>query len=220
MWIDLPPMSFVLLVLIIILLFLAIILLAPFRIYLNITKNGPHINGYYKIYWLGITLYKAEISPPSEEEAISAPGKEAAELRREEEETEIPAKGKKHKIKPAPQAPNPKDLIGALPALARVLKNMIKAIKIEAMSCHISFGLNDPADTAIISGYLWSAASSIGILRTNVCIDPYFGGERLDGSLLADIKARLIWVALALAKALKEEKIRRLIIDSARRGTA
>ncbi len=216
------------LALIIIFLIAAVIFLAPFHISLNFSKDGPLIQGFYRIGWLGITLRKGNISTPVSQET-KAPSKEfekemaegtikvKVKENAEREAKEIPKEESKPRLMPGP---NLKEITETLPALARVFIDLIKSINIERISCQVSFGLNDPADTAVISGYLWSLASVIGQYKANIYIEPYFEGERLDGSLLADMKARLLWIALVLVKALKEEKIRRLIIETARKGQA
>ncbi|MDM7913117.1 MAG: DUF2953 domain-containing protein [Methanotrichaceae archaeon] len=163
------------------------------------------IQGFYRIGWLGITLRKGEIPSPAQEETVKAPVVEQME-----------EEYKPHRM----PGPNPKELMEALPALAGIFMDLIRSISIERISCRLSFGLDNPADTAAMSGYLWAIASVIGLYRANIYIEPYFEGERLDGSLLADMKARLLWIALVLVKALKEEKIRRLIIETVRRETA
>jgi hypothetical protein len=218
-----PDPSLALVIIFSMLAVMAIIFLAPFSISLNFSKDGPLVQGFYRIGWLGITLRKGVISPP--EETMKAPivepaeekAKEKAEKKVEEKAKEIP----KEEHKPHHMAgPDPKELIEALPALTQVFMDLIRSISMERISCRLSFGLDDPADTAAMSGYLWSIASVIGLYRANIYIEPYFEGERLDGSLLAEVKARLLWIALVLVKALGEKKIRRLIIETARRETA
>jgi hypothetical protein len=211
-------------IIIIIFLTLAIVFLAPIHISMDLAKKGPLIQGSYRIRWFGITFYKGEILPPTAEEMVKSWGEEKdramAEAEKERMAEEKLKEEKKRKRQPPLPSPDPKDLMEALPALARLFRNLIKSINLETISCRVSFGFYDPADTAIISGYLWSIISAIGLYRADICIEPYFEGERLDGSFLADIKARLLWIVLALIKALGEEKIRRLIIETAKRGTA
>jgi hypothetical protein len=204
---------------IIIFLMLAVIFIAPFHISLNFSKNGPLIQGFYRIGWLGITLWKGDISPPSPEE-MKAPIVEPVEEKAREMAEGGAKETQKEEYKPHHRTgPSLRELMDALPALARVFVDLIKSISIERISCRLSFGLNDPVDTAVISGYLWSIAAAIGLYRANIYIEPYFEGERLDGSLLADIKARLLWIAFVLVKALREEKIRKLIIETSRKET-
>jgi hypothetical protein len=204
---------------IIIFLMLAVIFIAPFHISLNFSKDGPLIQGFYRIVWLGITLWKGDISPPAPEE-MKAPIVEPVEEKAKEKAIRGAKEMPEEEHKPHRMTgPSLRELIDALPALARVFVDLIKSIRIERISCRLSFGLNDPADTAVISGYLWSMASVIGQYKTNIYIEPYFEGERLDGSLLADMKARLLWIAFVLVKALRDEKIRKLIIETSRRET-
>ncbi len=219
-----PDLSLALIIIFLMLAVMAVIFLAPFHISLNFSKDGPLIHGFYRIGWLGITLRKGEIAPSAPEETVKAPivepmeekAKEKAERKAERKAKEMPKEEYKPHRMPGP---DPKELIEALPALARVFMDLIRSISMERISCRLTFGLDDPADTAAMSGYLWSIASVTGLYRANIYIEPYFEGERLDGSLLADMKARLLWIALVLVKALGEKKIRRLIIETARRET-
>lgn len=215
-----PDPSLALVIIFSMLAVMAIIFLAPFSISLNFSKDGPLVQGFYRIGWLGITLWKGVISPPAPEETMKAPIAESVEEKAKEKAErkaeEIPKEHKPHHM----AGPDPKELVEVLPALARVFMDLVRSISMERISCRLSFGLDDPADTAAMSGYLWSIASVIGLYRANICIEPYFEGERLDGSLLAEVKARLLWIALVLVKALfREEKIRKLIIETARRET-
>jgi hypothetical protein len=104
--------------------------------------------------------------------------------------------------------PGVSSLIDAAPALAKILWHLFKSIHVNLSSCRLCFGLDDPAQTAIISGYLWFFASAIGIFPARIFIEPYFAGERLEGELVADIKARLLWAVFAAIQALREREIR------------
>jgi|APFre7841882654_1041346.scaffolds.fasta_scaffold07632_3 hypothetical protein len=74
--------------------------------------------------------------------------------------------------------------------------------------------LNDPADTAVICGYLWALTSAVSLPGTHIRVDPYFEGERLTGSLNAEIRSRLLWVVVVFINALREKPIRRLLKNS------
>jgi hypothetical protein len=92
---------------------------------------------------------------------------------------------------------------------------LLKTIVFERLSCRLCFGLNDPADTAVLSGYLWSVASTLGLFRANVFIEPCFEGERLEGLFEAKLKTRLIQIAKAVINAFLEKEIRSLIREVA-----
>lgn len=232
-----PGISIV--IVIIIFLILVVIFLAPFYLSLNLKKEGPSIQGSYKIGWLGITLRRGRLSlPPSGEitgskaEEMKGYEQKVSEVSAEKlpEDKEVKAKREaekkshgdlKHKHEHKPEPPlAPRTFVEAVPALLRLLRDLARSANIEKIFFHISFGLDDPAETAAMSGYLLSFASALGFYRANIYIEPFFEGEKLDGSFLADLKARLLWIALALIKALREETIRRLLREMARRERA
>jgi len=193
----------------------SLLLLVPFHLSLKIDINGLNMEMDYQVRWLGLTLKKGEIPPPG---AKDMPGDEI-EQAREKEETQKP-KAEREQMPKSLASVDPRSFMDALPALLRVLKNLIKSIDIDRIFCRISFGLNDPAETAVLSGYLWSLASAVGLSNTNIFIDPRFDEERLVGDLAADFKARLLWVVVALLLALREDKLRKLLGQMAKGARA
>jgi hypothetical protein len=83
--------------------------------------------------------------------------------------------------------------IDALPSIFRVVKDLIGAVHAERMLLNIRVGLDDPANTAVLCGYLWSIASFVSKPPAIIRIDPYFGGDRLIGSVNAELWSRLLW---------------------------
>jgi hypothetical protein len=106
---------------------------------------------------------------------------------------------------------DPRILIDAIPAFFRVLEGLMVSIHVEHILCEVTLGLNDPADTAVICGYLWALTSAVSLPGTHIQVDPHFEGERLTGSLNAEIRSRLLWVFVASINALREKSIRRLL---------
>jgi hypothetical protein len=109
---------------------------------------------------------------------------------------------------------DPRMLIEAIPAFFRVLEGLTVSFRVEHILCEVTFGLNDPADTAVICGYLWALTSAVSLPGTHIRVDPYFEGERLTGSLNAEIRSRLLWVVVVFINALREKPIRRLLKNS------
>ena len=207
---------------------LAFLLLAPFHLSLNIDKKGPLIEGSIRLTWLGRTVMKAEISPQSAGDLLASTWEEPSgrkdetiELRKSDEKE----MGREAKQEERSEIDNPTDnektglvrppsiqsLINAAPALAKILRDMLKSILFKTVSCRLCFGLGDPAQTAIISGYLWSLASAFGLFPGKIFIDPWFEGERLEGELIAEMEARLLWAVIALIQALRVREIRQLL---------
>ena len=109
------------------------------------------------------------------------------------------------------RSPKIQSLINAAPALANILLDLLKTILFKKISCRLCFGLDDPAQTAIISGYLWSLASVLGLIQSKIFIEPWFEGERLEGELVAEIEVRLWWAVFAMIQGLREREIRLLL---------
>jgi hypothetical protein len=258
--ISLPPASLPAAIVLLILIIPAIILLAPFGLYLNLGKKEKHFWGSIKLVWLGLTLKKMVISLQSIDELLAlierekegkeeqdtdekrAGSKESAFRRmiwqwrekgrtsggnkpaemegdklslaskemidsKTDEETAEKTEGKRK----ARLSPSVRSLIDAAPALAEFLGDLGRSIRIKKFSCHLCFGLDDPAQTAIISGYIWFLASALGISLADMIIDPWFDGLRLEGKLDAEIRARLFSPIWAAIKSLRRKEIRQLV---------
>jgi len=227
------PVMFILLLIII----GAILLLAPFNLSLNVGKKGPLVWVSIKLAWLGLTLRKVEISPQSADELLASIQRE--ETGKEEQavgeriEIKNEQQGKKEReqdekseereklidsetegeTKDTIRSPSIKSMINVAPALAKILWDLLRSIHFKKSSCRICFGLDDPAQTAIVSGYLWFLASALGTFPASISIDPWFAGVRLEGELKAEIEARLLWPVLAVIKAMRISEIRLLLKD-------
>lgn len=233
-----PSPAFLIISLLIILLsiLLVTLLFVPVHFSLNFSKYGPQIRGSYRIAWLGITLKKKEILPQSAADLLASILKKESTIDEDEgndqkeEKAKLTAEnGEEGKGRPdkgaeiedskgerdhdTKRSPSPGTLLNAAPAIMNFLMDLLKTIVFERLSCRLCFGLVDPADTAVMSGYLWSMASTLGLFRANVFIEPCFEGERLEGVFEAELKTRLIWIAKAVINASLEKEIRSLIRD-------
>ena len=231
-----PSPAFLIISLLIILLsiLLVTLLFVPFHFSLNFSKCGPLMRGSYRIAWLGITLKKKEILSQSAADLLASILKKESTIDEDEgndqkeEKAKLTAEnGEEGKVKPdrgaeiedpkgerdhdTGRSPSPGTLLDAAPAIMNILMDLLKTIVFERLSCRLCFGLDDPADTAVLSGYLWSVASTLSLFRANVFIEPCFEGERLEGVFEAELKTRLIWIAKAVINALQEKEIRSLI---------
>ena len=176
---------------IIIFLVLAGLLLVPFHLSFYLNTEGFSICGFFKVKWFGLLLYKRDLPFSEDEEDRMGVENNAVE--------------RGFKLN---HAGFPKD---AILAFFRVLKGLTRSIHVEHILCKITFGLNDPADTALVCGFIWASTSAVSLPGTYIRVYPYFEGRKLAGSLNAEIRGRLLWVFVACINALRETPIRRLL---------
>jgi hypothetical protein len=189
------------------LLFLVLLLVVPFNLSLEFTKRGPPMSGFYRVAWLGFTLRKGVILPTSLEGVIVHEENEASG------KNEVPTVEQAWNLK---HSPDLRSLLDSIPSLLRVLKDMLKSTDLQKISCHLCFGLDDPVETAVISGYLWSVVSASGLFRANIFIEPCFEGARLEGEFTAELRTRMLWMVMPVILSLREQKIRKLLAEIAR----
>ena len=213
----------------------AFVLLVPVRLKMRLLKDASMIRGFYRIAWFGMTLKEGEISHPGlvepMDEARPARPKEKrkimvpiAEAVAEEKEKDLVQKGGAgdEDKSTVGMVPGPKEIdavLDALPVFLETAGGILRTIQVEECSLYLILGTGDAADTARIIGYIWSAAAvALSILPRKVRfdLDPYFLGERMDGSAIVDISVRPLLVGLASVKALKEKQMRDLIMTAAR----
>jgi hypothetical protein len=196
-------------------------MVVPFHLSFDLKIKGLFVTGFYEVSWFGLTLRRAELSAPK-----GAEDREKLEHKKKLREKKDSGRtkdknndlaNKRGSVDRSPFLKDPRMFIDAMPSFFRVLQDFMRTIHIERPLFKITLGLDDPANTAIFCGYLWSITSSVPTPST-VCIDPYFGGDRLDGSLNAEIRVRLLRVFIAFFNSLREKPIRRLLIETHWKG--
>ena len=189
------------------------ILVIPFRVSMQLIKDGSVVQWFYRIVWLKITLLKGGLSPEDEEPEPEMEEK-AIEEKKPEDEKESGDEDLMHLLG------NASVIMDSLPAFIKVLRDLTRSVSIEGLSLRMIFGLRDPADTAFICGCLWSLASLTGISGARIMVEPVFDKERLDLSIKADIKIGLLWALAAVVGSVKDARIRRLITEILKERTS
>ena len=199
----------------------AAITLVPFHLCLDLKIDGFSVTGFYNVKWFGLTLRKVELSGPGGDKDIKRlEDKRKTSDRtvsREEDAQKKDTADRRSKFDRQRFLKDPRMFIDALSSFFRVLNDLMRTVHTERLSLNITVGLDDPANTAVLCGYLWSMASTVSNPST-LQIDPYFGGDRLNGSVNAEIWGRLLWVFVAFINALREKPIRRLLKEMLLKG--
>ena len=186
---------------IIILIALAAVLLIPLHISLQLLRQGSITSGNLRISWLGLT-FRRKI--PS--------GEKKRKQKKEEEEEE---KEKRPDLSRLPETVS--RLMESLPYFPSIFRTFMRSLTVERFSADVELGLGSPVETAVVSGYLWSLASLVNISpKADLTVKPNFQEEQLEGSLITDLKIRLLWIAVALVKAVTKKPVRQLFTSMRR----
>ena len=186
---------------IIILIALAAVLLIPLHISLQLLRQGSITSGNLRISWLGLT-FRRKI--PS--------GEKKRKQKKEEEEEE---KEKRPDLSRLPETVS--RLMESLPYFPSIFRTFIRSLTVERFSADVELGLGSPVETAVVSGYLWSLASLVNISpKADLTVKPNFQEEQIEGSLVTDLKIRLLWIVVALVKAVTKKPVRQLFTSMRR----
>jgi hypothetical protein len=208
------PVDYLGMFLLLIILLLAVLLLSPVRLALDISKKGALMQGECRLAWLGLTLWKADVSSQSAGEILESIGK------RDDGDIETPPSARCDE-KPA-QVCKKRDtrrdmgfssLVNAAYCLEDVIIHILRSFILKKFSCCVCLGLDDPADTAVLCGYLYSIAGVLGLYPARISIDPWFGGEHLEGDFVAEIEIRPLWTVWAVLWSMRLSQTRLFIKD-------
>jgi hypothetical protein len=105
----------------------------------------------------------------------------------------------------------------AAPSLVRIFRSFGRAARLRRLSIDVSFGVGDPAETAILAGYLWSIAWALDLVpRASLSLHPDLERARLDGSISAELGVRLLPIAVDFLVAFTKKPFRRLLREARR----
>jgi Protein of unknown function (DUF2953) len=181
------------LLLILVLIFL-LFLLIPFQISLEFHKLGSNFKGNLSVRWLGIRVFQREI-----------PGKEKLKDKEEKKEE----KEKKFDLQQILRILNL--IIESWPNLQKLFFAFIRSWSLEKFSANLTLGFENPYDTAIITGYLWSLTYPANVLTPlDASITPEFNDQVLHGDLKMDVKLKLLWLAVEGIRAITKKPVRKL----------
>ena len=181
------------LLLILVLIFL-LFLLIPFQISLEFHKLGSNFKGNFTVRWIGIRIFQRKI-----------PEKEKLKDKDEKEEE----KEKKFDLKKLLRILNL--FIESWPCIQRLFFAFVRSWSLEKFRANLTLGFENPYDTAIITGYLWSLTYPTNILtHLDASITPEFNDQVLDGDLEININLKLLRIVVEGIRAITKKPVRKL----------
>lgn len=176
-------------------------LLIPFQLSLWLSKKDKSLLGNIRISWLGLPLLKRKI--PSTEET--------PEEKKEKKEDEKKQEWSLERINKVLNL-----LMESWPYMARILQSIIASVKIKEVKLDLRLGLESPADTAIMTGYIWAFTESTRYLvppSLDISVHPDFENNILDGFFNLKLKIRLYGVTKEAIRAITKKPVRSLISE-------
>lgn len=148
----------IIIIIIIILAFLALVmLLSPVTINVNSTRAEGKIGGFFSMGWI-IFLFRYALGGTQMD--ILVFGRKVSRLPHKEKPPMTPETGEQRGIrKPMPHL---EDILALLGPMLQLIKELIYACRLKYMDIDITFGLEEPSHTGIITGILHSIS---GYLR-------------------------------------------------------
>lgn len=181
-------------VILILIIIVSLVLLIPFRVIANGSANLSTSKFDVRLSWLGITFWKIQPAPSAE-----------AKKEGPEKKSTRPSAGKLRHIASL--------FLKCLPEFEILFRSLKRAIRIRKLGADLAFGTGDPADTALIAGYLWSLAWAVfgAFPAINFSIRPDLENVSFDGSLNTDTSVRLLFIATGFVKAYSKKPFREFI---------
>ena len=186
-------LEIVLIVLAIFVLVIASILLIPFHVFASGSFDSAAGRFDLRVTWLGITFWHSKPRARKEEKAKS--------------KREAPSIGRLFRIISAAAK--------SYPAIEILIRSVKRAIRVRRLSADLTFGTGDPADTALIAGYLWSFSCIVGRMLppARLSIQPDLVNTTLDGSLDMEAGIRLLFLVGGFLRAYTKKSFRQLISE-------
>lgn len=169
------------LVLLLLFVLLALLLLVPIDLEGRVSIGGGAPQTRMRIAWLFGRLNK-DVSRGSDEREPSTEGEEGAPEKGEEEDGKEEGGEAEGSLGSARIALEVLRTEGFLGNLARLLRGLFGAVRVQLLRIDLVIGLSDPADTGEAVGLLWAALFPLEALAPlRATIAPAFSEERLEG---------------------------------------
>jgi len=191
-------LEIVAIVLIIFLLIILIILLVPFGVKLDFTSSISKTKTDVTLSWLGLTLWRTKPKKKDQE--------------KEKKKAESRKFGFSKIIRML-------SLVGeSIPALTILVNSAKRAVRFRKLVADFQVGLGDPAETALLAGYVWACGWVLNrIPRVSFSFYPDFQSLKLESSVHAEARVQLFPLVVGFIRAYLKKPFRQLIKEARRR---
>ncbi|MGA2198739.1 MAG: DUF2953 domain-containing protein [Nitrososphaerales archaeon] len=176
------------------------VLLIPFQVFLEASMTGTSAKSDIMVRWLGLTVWRTK----------------PKKRRRESEQAKTTKKKKPRREFDVGRLLRMLTLLrDSGSALAIIAGSIRRAVTIRRVSADVTFGLGDPAETALLAGYLWSVSWIPNLSpRISLSVRPDMERLRLDGSITAQSSVRLFPLVAGFLRAYSRRSFRLLIKEA------
>lgn len=194
-----------LVVLLVIILAVVAFLFIPFGIRVNASLSPGGNSVDVALSWLGLTLWR--IKRP---EVETKKKKKEIEKKKPAEKVQI-GLGRAAHMFPL--------LRESMPSLVILGKSGMRGLRLKRLSADFEIGLGDPAETALLAGYIWSFSWLLNrIPRVSFTFRPDMQDFGAEGSVRGDAMLRLFPIAIGFLRAYSRKPFRRLIKEARKSG--
>ncbi len=179
--------------LIFLIILISAVLLIPFRVVLDASFSLETTKSNVAVSWLGLTLWRnkpsrSKLKKPKEKK----PKKKQAGL---DEVFRMFSLFRE-----------------SIPGFLIIVKSAKRAISIRRMDLEFTIGSEDPAETAVLAGFLWSFAWILNrVPRVSFAFHPVFEARELNGSLNTDVTVRALHLVIGFLRAYTRKSFRQFI---------
>ena len=185
----------------IIVLLIVLVVFAAFDVTIYVKAKKGRVDQYTKIKWMGLSYkFKNESKKAAKKE------KKEVKLKKEKKETK-PKKEKKtssigisvwFRVFRTVQKP-----------IIRFIVDIFKTVKFRKISCNLTYGFSNPADTGMVSGFLYALKGLFSKRCTifDFSIYPQFQDEVFDLHVLTNIRFRISSLLFAILRFVTNRKV-------------
>jgi len=180
-------------------------MLSPVKVSVNSTRVGEEIDGFFSFFWI---IFALRYTFKDKEAEIMVFGKGIVRLQNKKKSPEYKELKKLRPIKRSKKMPHAGDIFSLSGPTLRLIKELFYSFKLKYVDIEILFGLEDPANTGIMAGFLHSIS---GIMRKDQTIrwSVDFSKQVLEWNLKAVVAITPIQIVLPMARFITNRQVLR-----------